>query len=40
MPPVTRVQAKKQALAGPLRVGIEGSLGAWYGGIRTIAYLF
>ncbi|KAI0085503.1 hypothetical protein BDY19DRAFT_996640 [Irpex rosettiformis] len=31
MPPTTRVQAKKQALAGPLRVGIEGSLGAWPG---------
>nr|BCT97380.1 xylan a-1,2-glucuronidase [Irpex lacteus] len=31
MPPVTRVQAKKQALPGPLRVGIEGSMGAWPG---------
>ncbi|KAI0691797.1 hypothetical protein BC835DRAFT_1278866 [Cytidiella melzeri] len=31
MPPVTRVQAKKQALAGPLRMGLEGSLGAWPG---------
>ncbi|CAE6427189.1 unnamed protein product [Rhizoctonia solani] len=31
MPAVNRVAAKKQALAGPMRVTIEGSLGAWPG---------
>ncbi|KAI0339135.1 hypothetical protein BDW22DRAFT_1336794 [Trametopsis cervina] len=31
MPAVSRVQAKKQALAGPMRIGLEGSLGAWPG---------
>lgn len=29
MPPVTRVPAKKQALPGPMRIALEGSLGAW-----------
>jgi hypothetical protein len=31
MPPITRVQAKKQALAGPMRLTIEGNSGAWPG---------
>ncbi|KAG9079371.1 hypothetical protein FS749_008573, partial [Ceratobasidium sp. UAMH 11750] len=31
MPAVNRVAAKKQALAGPMRITIEGSLGAWPG---------
>ncbi|KAF8601248.1 hypothetical protein BDV93DRAFT_538575 [Ceratobasidium sp. AG-I] len=31
MPAVNRVSAKKQALAGPMRITIEGSLGAWPG---------
>ncbi|KIJ41114.1 glycoside hydrolase family 115 protein [Sphaerobolus stellatus SS14] len=31
MPPVTRVPAKKQALPGPMRITMEGSLGAWPG---------
>lgn len=30
MPPVTKVQAKKQALAGVMRIVPEGTLGAWY----------
>ena len=30
MPPVTRVQSKKQALAGVMRIVPEGTLGAWY----------
>lgn len=29
MPPVTRVQSKKQALPGVMRIVPEGSLGAW-----------
>ncbi|KAJ3491899.1 hypothetical protein NLI96_g361 [Meripilus lineatus] len=29
MPPVVRVQAKKQALPGPMRISPEGSLAAW-----------
>jgi hypothetical protein len=29
MPPITRVQAKKQALSGPMRVVPEGYQGAW-----------
>ncbi|CAE6342753.1 unnamed protein product [Rhizoctonia solani] len=31
MPAVNRVASKKQALAGPMRITIEGSLGAWPG---------
>ncbi|KAH8822674.1 hypothetical protein DL96DRAFT_1714124 [Flagelloscypha sp. PMI_526] len=31
MPSITRVQKNKQALAGPMRVTIEGSAGAWPG---------
>lgn len=31
MPPVTKVQAKKQALAGPMRIVPEGTIGAWCG---------
>ncbi|CAE6433693.1 unnamed protein product, partial [Rhizoctonia solani] len=31
MPAVNRVAVKKQALAGPMRITIEGSLGAWPG---------
>ncbi|KAG8788167.1 hypothetical protein FRC12_014862 [Ceratobasidium sp. 428] len=31
MPAVNRVASKKQALAGPMRISIEGSLGAWPG---------
>lgn len=31
MPFVTKVQAKKQALPGPMRIVPEGSLGAWPG---------
>ena len=31
MPPVTRVQAKKQVLAGPMRIIPEGTAGAWPG---------
>ncbi|TBU43163.1 hypothetical protein BD309DRAFT_1019518 [Dichomitus squalens] len=31
MPPITKVQAKKQALAGAMRIAIEGSSGAWPG---------
>jgi hypothetical protein len=30
MPPITKVQARKQALPGPMRVALENSLGAWY----------
>jgi len=30
MPPVSRVQSRKQALPGPMRITIEGSRGAWY----------
>ena len=30
MPYVTAVQAKKQALAGAMRLLVEGSMGAWY----------
>ena len=29
MPPVTRVQGKKQALPGPMRIALEGTPGAW-----------
>ena len=29
MPYVTAVQAKKQALAGAMRLLVEGSMGAW-----------
>ena len=29
MPFVTKMQAKKQALAGAMRIGVEGSAGAW-----------
>ena len=31
MPPVTRVQAKKQVLAGPMRITPEGVAGTWPG---------
>ena len=31
MPAVTKVQAKKQALPGPMRIVPEGTLGAWPG---------
>jgi hypothetical protein len=31
MPSITRVQKRQQALPGPLRLTIEGSLGAWPG---------
>ncbi|CAL1698338.1 unnamed protein product [Somion occarium] len=31
MPPITRVQPKKQALAGPMRIALEGTAGAWPG---------
>ncbi|KAI0077007.1 hypothetical protein K474DRAFT_1707684 [Panus rudis PR-1116 ss-1] len=31
MPPITRVQPKKQALAGPMRITPEGTLGVWPG---------
>lgn len=31
MPQISRVQAKKQALPGPMRIGLEGSSGAWPG---------
>lgn len=30
MPPVTRIQAKKEALPGPMRISPEGSLAAWF----------
>jgi hypothetical protein len=30
MPPIAKVQARKQALPGPMRVALENSLGAWY----------
>lgn len=30
MPAITKVQPKKQALAGPMRIVPEGTLGAWY----------
>lgn len=29
MPPITKIQSKKQALAGPMRLVPEGTLGAW-----------
>ncbi|KAF7321993.1 GH115-C domain-containing protein [Mycena kentingensis (nom. inval.)] len=31
MPPITRVQKRKQALPGPMRISPEGTLGAWPG---------
>jgi hypothetical protein len=31
MPPISRVQSKKQALPGPMRIGLDGALGAWPG---------
>ncbi|KAF7966554.1 hypothetical protein HWV62_37875 [Athelia sp. TMB] len=31
MPPISRVQPKKQALPGPMRISPEGTLGAWPG---------
>ena len=31
MPSVSRVQSKKQPLPGPMRIGLEGSIGAWPG---------
>src|SRR5665213_1355764 len=31
MPQISRVQSRKQALPGPMRVGLEGSTGAWPG---------
>ncbi|KZS95511.1 hypothetical protein SISNIDRAFT_452165 [Sistotremastrum niveocremeum HHB9708] len=31
MPSVSRVQSKKQALPGPMRIGLDGSAGAWPG---------
>lgn len=31
MPMITRVPAKKQALPGPMRIALEGSMGAWPG---------
>ena len=31
MPPITKVQSKKQALAGPMRISPEGTLGTWPG---------
>lgn len=30
MPLITRVPAKKQALPGPMRIALEGSMGAWW----------
>lgn len=30
MPPITRIQARKQALPGVMRVVPEGTYGAWY----------
>ncbi|KAL5525075.1 hypothetical protein ACEPAF_8944 [Sanghuangporus sanghuang] len=31
MPPVSKIQAKKEALAGPMRIAPEGTRGAWPG---------
>lgn len=31
MPMITKVQSKKQALAGPMRISPEGTLGTWPG---------
>ena len=36
MPTVTKVQAKKEALAGAMRITIEGSSGAWYVPMLTL----
>jgi hypothetical protein len=38
MPAVNRVPPKKQALAGAMRITIEGSLGAWPGGRTAFQY--
>ena len=35
MPFVTKVNAKKQALPGAMRLTVEGSLGAWW--VRLLA---